>query len=129
MDCDQIREYLPAFDEETYETAVMEHLQGCEECRTRLKQYRELGLELGALSAYDVAPPQWLQAAIIETTLERLHRTAALRATSRRLGEHPGVAAGGALLLAGVAGAAILVKGRHHRKRVELAPAGAAVTG
>lgn len=127
MDCDQMREYLPAFDEETYEAAVMEHLQECERCRTRLQQYRELGLELSTLAGYDVAPPAWLEAVITEAVLERLHRTAALRAASRQLGEHRGVAAGGALLIAGVAGA-ILVKGRH-RKRVDLAPAQAAVTG
>lgn len=127
MECDEVREYLPAFDQENYESALMEHLQGCDQCRTRLKQYRELGLELGSLADHVVAPPKWLEAAIIEAAFERLHRTAALRAASRQLGEHRGVAAGGALLLAGVAGAAaILVKGRH-RKRLELASPSAAV--
>lgn len=121
MDCEQIRDYLPAFDEGNHRPAVAEHLQGCEQCRTRLQQYRELRQELSSLAGYEVTPPAWLQAAVMEGTLERLHRTAALRAASRQLGEHRGVAAGGALLLAGVAGAAIFAKGRH-RKRVGLAP-------
>lgn len=120
MECYQIREYLPAFDEQAYEATVLEHLQECESCRAQLQQYRELGSELSALSGYDLVPPPGLEAAIIEATLERLRRTAALRAASRQLGEHRGVAAGGALLLAGVAGA-ILFNVRHRKQRVEVA--------
>lgn len=120
MECYQIREYLPAFDEQADDAAVREHLQDCESCRAQLKQYRDLGRELSALAGYDLVPPAGLEAAIIEATLERLRRTAALRAASRQLGEHRGVAAGGALLLAGVAGA-ILFNARQRKQRVEVA--------
>lgn len=123
MECEQIWEDLPAFDNQAFSVEVTEHIEQCDDCREMLEQYRELSLELAALEAIDVSPPAWLEAAIIESTMERLRRTAALRAASRQLGEHRGVAAGGAILLAGLAGAILVGRSR---KRPALTPPAAA---
>lgn len=128
MECSEVREHLPAFDEEVLSPDVLSHLAACEQCRSILKLYRELDAGLACLATLDIEPPAWLLEALTEAVAQRLRRKAVVmatsrqlsRATTRQIGEHR-LAAGGALLLAGVA---LLVKGRSRRR---VRPAGAKI--
>lgn len=128
MECSESREHLPAFDEEVLSTDVLNHLAACEQCRLVLKAYRDLDAALSALATVTIEPPPWLLEALNEAVSQRLRRKAMViatsrqlsRATTRQIGEHR-LAAGGALLLAGVA---LLVKGRSRRR---VRPTGAKV--
>ena len=118
MECGEVREHLSAFDEKTPPMKEISlHLEGCEGCREEQKRFQELGAAMRALEAAPLEPPAWLLASLTETTLERLRRMAAIRATGKQIGEHR-LAAGGAILLAGVAGALFVGRRRSRRLRV-----------
>jgi anti-sigma factor RsiW len=114
MECKQVREHFPAFDEEKFSPPVLEHLGSCERCRAELAEYRALEANLGSLASVEISPPPWLLGAISERVGHSLRRRAAIAnarrqigtVTTRQLGEHR-VAAGSALGLAVVAGAVL----------------------
>jgi hypothetical protein len=102
--------------------AVEAHLRSCPGCRADLASYRRLGQALPALAGHTIAPPPWLHAALLESV-----RSGARPAPAwSRLGEFARArqslanprfaAAGGALLLAGLATGAVLVRGRRRRR-------------
>ncbi|MGQ0680155.1 MAG: anti-sigma factor family protein [Actinomycetota bacterium] len=117
MECGQAREHISAFDESEPPIAELgAHLAVCEDCRTEQAQYGELMSAMKQLADVNLQPPAWLLASLTEKTLERARRVATVKATGRQIGEHPKVAAGGAILLAGVAGAWVF--GRRRLRRV-----------
>lgn len=126
MECREVREYLPAYDEQAEGPragAVESHLRTCNDCRTELEQFRELGQQMHALATEVIEPPAWMLGTLIETVGERAARLEALRARSRRLTDagrrltHPrNLATGGALVVAGLAGA-LLMRGMRRRRR------------
>lgn len=98
--------------------ALESHLLTCANCRHELIRYQELKEGLAALATRTVQPPAWLTAVLMDTVRRRsAHRV--------RLGHLPipqeltaprVAAAGGALLLAGLAAGALVV-GRGRRRR------------
>ena len=122
MECGEVREHLSAFDEKTppmKEVAI--HLESCESCRAERERYRELQAAMAALEAAPIQPPAWLLGTITERTIERMRRTAAIKATGRQIGEHRLAAGGAAILLAGVAGAVFVRRSRRRGRRLRLA--------
>lgn len=116
MECSEVREHLSAFDEKTPPmNEISAHLETCEGCREEQRHFQELVAAMGELEAAPLEPPAWLLASLTETTLERMRRIAAVKATGRRIGEHRVAAGGAAIVLAGVAGA--LFVGRRRRSR------------
>ena len=116
MECSEVREHLSAFDEKTPPMReVSAHLETCEGCREEQRRFQQLVAAMGELEATPLEPPAWLLASLTETTLERLRRMAAIKATRRQIGEHRVAAGSAAIVLAGVAGA--LLVGRRRRSR------------
>lgn len=118
MECREVREYLPAYTEQAggpRAATVDDHLTACGGCRAELEQYRELGSEMRALAGKPGEPPAWLLGTVTEAVAERAARRAALRARRERLAHPRVVVAGGAIVLAGVAGA-MLLSGRRRRR-------------
>ena len=115
MECRQVREQFPAFEEEPFSPQVLTHLEHCENCRAELAQYRALESELASLASVEIPPPPWLLGTITERVSAAVRRRAAIRragarlssVTTRQIGEHR-VAAGSALGLAVLAGAVLL---------------------
>lgn len=121
MDCREVREYLPAYDDQSTgprSSAVNEHLAGCGGCRAELEEYREMAINMRSLSDETIEPPAWLLGTVIETVTERARKLDAIRTAAHRVTD-PKVLAGGAILAAGVAGA-MLMKGRRKRRRRSL---------
>lgn len=119
MKCREVREYLPARVEQAegpHAAAVDEHLTACAGCRAVLEEYREMGAALSALALKTVDPPAWLLGTLTETVTERADRLRALRERRRRLAKPRVAAMGGAILVAGLAGA-VLLRGRRRRRR------------
>ncbi|HEX2053037.1 MAG TPA: hypothetical protein VHJ78_04820, partial [Actinomycetota bacterium] len=114
MECEEVREQFPAFDEETFSPAALEHLGSCDSCRSELAEYRALEANLGSLASVEIQPPAWLLGAVTEKVGQTLRRRARIAnagkqlgtVTTRQLGEHR-VAAGSALGLAVLAGAVL----------------------
>ncbi|CAN5764978.1 hypothetical protein BH23ACT12_BH23ACT12_18670 [soil metagenome] len=128
MECGHAREYFPAFDQETFPSQVLGHLEGCEKCRAELAEYRALEAKLGLLANMDLQPPAWLLGTITERVAETARRRAVIdetrkkfgRAstlTTRQFGEHR-VAAGSALGLAVLAGAVLFGRSKRHGVKV-----------
>ncbi|MEX0789991.1 MAG: hypothetical protein WD178_04370 [Actinomycetota bacterium] len=123
MECVHAREHFPAFDEKTFSPQVLNHLEGCEDCRTELAEYRTLEARLGSLAAIEIEPPAWLLGTVTERVAEIARRRVvidqtrkqlgrATTVTTRQLGEHR-VAAGSALGFVVVAGAVLFGRRRH----------------
>lgn len=114
MDCSQAREHLSAFDvNATPIKEIVDHLGECADCSTEQSQFQQLQEAMRQLAETTIEPPAWLLASLTETTIERLRRNISFKQTGKQLAS-PKVATGGALLLAGVAGA--LVFRRRSRK-------------
>lgn len=124
MECVKARELFPAFDEQKFPPEVLGHLEGCEECKAELSEFRALSAGLGSLATADIQPPSWLLGAIIERVAETARRRAVVEGArrqmgrvttgaSRQLGEHR-VATGSALGLAMLAGALLFGRTRKH---------------
>jgi hypothetical protein len=117
MECGEVREHLSAFDDKTAPIKEISiHLDSCASCRAEQERYRQLQKAMAALEATPIEPPGWLLGALTERTLERMRRVAAIKATGRQIGEHR-VAAGGAILLAGLAGAVVVGRSKRRRTR------------
>lgn len=121
MECADVRDKLPAIDQETFPAEVLAHVEGCKDCSAELAEYRELEANLGFLADSPVQPPAWLLGTVTERVAETARRRAALtqtrelgRATTRQIGEHR-VAAGSALGLA-VLGAVLLGRSRRSHR-------------
>lgn len=116
MECREVREFLPAYDEIASSlqlTAIDRHLAGCTGCRTTLDQYRALSGELAELRHLVVEPPAWLLGTLTDAVAEAVgHRVRRDRRTTPIL-------AGGAAMLtaAGVVGALVARQRRHRRRR------------
>ena len=93
--------------------ALEGHLLSCASCRTELIRYQELSENLAALASKTAEPPAWLTAVLLDSVRQRSRQRAHLpqEFTAPRV-----AAAGGALLLAGLAAGALVV-GRGRRKR------------
>jgi len=110
MNCREVRDYLPAYDEASVgprSELVNMHLKSCEDCRSELHSYRELGAGLNSLATQTIEPPSWLLGTITETISDKVVRVAALRARAMALAT-PKFVAGGAIVVAGILGAALL---------------------
>lgn len=118
MGCREVREYLPAYVELSggpRSELVDHHLRTCASCRAELEQFRELSSDLSGLADHVVEPPSWLLGTLTETVAEKASKVAAFRAKTEKVTD-PKVIAGGAILVAGVAGA-LMVRGRRRRRR------------
>jgi hypothetical protein len=114
--CSQVRDYLAAFDDPSLAPEeVARHLAGCSMCRAEQRAYRDLVSDLAGLKDVEVATPAWLLGSLTESTLERVHQRQLLEASLHRLSDRK-VLAGSAILVAGVAGAAWLMRGRSQRR-------------
>lgn len=95
--------------------ALAAHLSGCASCRAELAQYRELSAALAALAARTIDPPAWLLPSLLDTVAAhaaRRHRIPVAALTRPRVA----AAGGAALVLAGLAAGAVVVRGRHRRR-------------
>jgi hypothetical protein len=118
MECGEVREHLSAFDDKTAPiNEISIHLDSCASCRAEQERYRQLQKAMAALETTLIEPPAWLLGALTERTLERMRRTAAIKATGRQIGEHRVAAGGAAILLAGLAGAVVVGRSRRRRTR------------
>lgn len=110
MNCREVRDYLPAYDEASVgprAELVGSHLKSCEACRSELQSYRELAAGLESLVGQTVEPPSWLLGTITETISDRVTKVAVLRARAIALAT-PKAIAGGAIVAAGLVGAVLL---------------------
>jgi predicted anti-sigma-YlaC factor YlaD len=115
MECREIRELLPAYDElggSLQLAAIDRHLAGCTGCRTVLEQYRALSHDLAELRHLSAEPPSWLLRTLTEAVGEAVeHQVRRERLTS------PWVLAGGGMLTAAGVVGALLARQRRHRRR------------
>ena len=116
MECREVREFLPAYDEIASSlqlAAIDRHLAGCAGCRTTLGQYRALSHDLAELRHLTTEPPPWLLRTLTEAVAE-----AAINHARRERLTTPRLLAGGAMLTAaGVVGALVARQRRHRRRR------------
>ena len=123
MECREVRELLPAYDElagSLQLTAIDRHLTGCTGCRTTLEQYRALSGELAELRHLLVEPPSWLLGTLTDAVAEAVGHQATAHARRERL-TTPRILAGGAMLTAaGVVGALVAWQRRHRRRRQQV---------
>lgn len=116
MECREIRELLPAYDELASSlqlAAIDRHLAGCTGCRTTLEQYRALSRDLAELRHLTAEPPPWLLRTLTDAVAEAVER----QVRRERL-TTPRLLAGGAMLTAaGVVGALVARQRRHRRRR------------
>ncbi len=116
MECREVREYLPAYNElaRDLRSFIRRHLDGCPDCRAELERYREVQAGLGGLAAIAIEPPSWLLPAVTETVVERAQRRQVAREAVRRTTD-PKVIVGGAIVVAGLVGAGIASRRRRRR--------------
>ncbi len=110
MNCREVEDYLPAYDDASVgprAELVGLHLKSCESCRSELQSYRELAAGLESLVGQTVEPPSWLLGTITETVSGRVTKVAVLRARAIALAT-PKAIAGGAIVAAGLVGAVLL---------------------
>lgn len=110
MNCREVRDYLPAYDETNTgprSEMVGAHLKECADCRSEMQSYRELAAGLESLASETIEPPAWLLGTISETISDRVTRATALKARATALAT-PKAIAGGAFVAAGVLGAVLL---------------------
>ena len=121
MECREAAQHIPAYIDQTggpAARALDAHLRTCEQCRA----YRDLQGALAALATQTIEPPAWLLPATIEAVRSRAGlraRIPAAREMRERLADPRLAAAGGAaILLAGLATGAVLIRGRRRRRRL-----------
>lgn len=123
MECREAAEHLPAYLDAAAgpaASALEAHLATCAACRADLERFRELSGALAALATRTVDPPAWLQPAIASSLrAHSAHRLAVLDRAPLALTDRRLAAAGGALVLAGVAGVAVFAR-RTRRRRTRL---------
>jgi predicted anti-sigma-YlaC factor YlaD len=122
MECREIRELLPAYDElggSLQLAAIDRHLAGCTGCGVILGQYRALSEDLARLRDLTTEPPGWLLGTLTEAVTEAVRRHAVAQGRRDRLTDPRLLAAGGAMLMtaAGLVGALVARRQRRHRKR------------
>jgi predicted anti-sigma-YlaC factor YlaD len=121
MECREVREFLPAYDDlggALQLAAIDSHLAGCAGCRVVLEQYRALAGGLAALAQRPVESPPWLLGTLTDAVGEQVARQAAMRARRERLTDPRVLAAGGAVLTAaGLVGAMVARQRRQRRRR------------
>jgi predicted anti-sigma-YlaC factor YlaD len=125
VECREAAQHIPAYIDQAggpAARALDAHLRTCEQCRRELEAYRELQGALAALATQTIEPPAWLLPATIESVRSRAglrRRIPAARDVRQRLADPRLAAAGGAaILLAGVATGAVLIRGRRRRRRL-----------
>jgi anti-sigma factor RsiW len=138
VECREAREHFPACVDQPAGLpagpagrAVEAHLHSCAACQAELAAYRRLGSALAALPDHPVEPPAWLLGSVLDAVRaeRRRHRLPAIPHAPEALSDPRFAAAGGAVLLAGLAAGAVLLRGRHRRRngsgRLQTATAGA----
>lgn len=125
MECREAAQHIPAYIDQTggpAATALDAHLRTCDRCRGEVDAYRDLQGALAALATQTIEPPAWLLPATIEAVRSRAGLRAhipAAREVRERLADPRLAAAGGAaILLAGLATGAVLIRGRRRRRRL-----------
>ncbi|HYR61336.1 MAG TPA: zf-HC2 domain-containing protein [Actinomycetota bacterium] len=125
MECREAAEHIPAYVDQPggpAARALDAHLRACEPCSRELRAYREMQGALSALATQIIEPPAWLLPSTIDavrarTTLRRIP-AAAGRVRKRLADPKVAVAGGAAILLAGLATGAVLIRGRRRRRRL-----------
>jgi predicted anti-sigma-YlaC factor YlaD len=124
MECREVREFLPAYDEldgSVKLVAIDRHLAGCSACAATLLQYRALSDDLAQLADLNADPPAWLLGTLTDAVAERVHQEAVLRARRERMTDPVVLAAGGAAMLtAGLVGALVARSRRQRRRRTQV---------
>jgi predicted anti-sigma-YlaC factor YlaD len=124
MECREVREFLPAYDDlggALQLGAIDAHLAGCAGCRTTLRQYRALSGDLAQLKDLHAEAPPWLLGTLTDAVGERVQRQTVMRARRERLTDPRMIAAGGAVLTAaGLVGALVARQRRHRRRRTAI---------
>jgi predicted anti-sigma-YlaC factor YlaD len=124
VDCREAAQHIPAYIDQSggpAARALDAHLRTCDRCRAELDAYRDLQGALAALATQTIEPPAWLLPATIDAVRSRAslrRRLPAAREVRARLTDPRVAAAGGAaILLAGLATGAVLIRGRRRRRR------------
>jgi predicted anti-sigma-YlaC factor YlaD len=125
VECREAAQHIPAYIDQTggpAARALDAHLRTCEQCRGELEAYRDLQGALAALATRTIEPPAWLLPATIAAVRSRARlraRIPAAREMRERLADPRLAAAGGAaILLAGLATGAVLIRGRRRRRQL-----------
>lgn len=125
MECREAAQHIPAYADQTggpAARALDAHLRSCDTCRADLEVYRGIQGALASLATQTIEPPAWLMPATIEAVRARAglrSRVPAAAAVRERLANPRVAAAGGAaILVAGLATGAILIRGRRRRRRL-----------
>jgi predicted anti-sigma-YlaC factor YlaD len=104
MRCEEVREILPAYIRDGEPAlAVRRHLARCPDCRTELAQYDSMLDTMGDLQTTVAEPPRGLKAALVAIPTQP-SRVETVRGHVVR---NRNAYLGGAVALAGVAGAAL----------------------
>lgn len=123
MECREVREFLPAYDElggSLQLTAIDRHLAGCSACAATLLQYRALSDDLAQLADLNTDPPPWLLGTLTDAVAERVQQEAVLRARRERMTDPIVLAGGAAMLTAGLVGALLARSRRQRRRRTQV---------
>ncbi|MGH2689993.1 MAG: anti-sigma factor family protein [Actinomycetota bacterium] len=123
MECREVREFLPAYDElggSLQLTAIDRHLAGCSACAATLLQYRALSDDLAQLADLNADPPPWLLGTLTDAVAERVQQQALMRARRERMTDPVVLAGGAAMLTAGVVGALVARSRRQRRRRTQV---------
>lgn len=123
MECREVREFLPAYDElggSLQLTAIDRHLAGCSACAATLLQYRALSDDLAQLADLNTDPPPWLLGTLTDAVAERAQQEAVLRARRERMTDPIVLAGGAAMLTAGLVGALLARSRRQRRRRTQV---------
>jgi anti-sigma factor RsiW len=125
VECREAAQHIPSYIDQSggpAASALDAHLRTCDRCRGELDAYRDLQVALAALATQTIEPPAWLLPATIDAVRSRVRlrpHVAAAREVRDRLADPRVAAAGGAaILLAGLATGAVLIRGRRRRRLV-----------
>jgi anti-sigma factor RsiW len=125
VECREAAQHIPSYIDHSggpAASALDAHLRTCDRCRGELDAYRDLQGALAALATQTIEPPTWLLPATIDAVRSRMRirrHVAAAREVRERLADPRVAAAGGAaILLAGLATGAVLIRGRRRRRLV-----------
>jgi predicted anti-sigma-YlaC factor YlaD len=125
MECREASQHIPAYMDSSggpAARALDAHLHVCDRCRAELDAYRDLQGALAALATQTIEPPGWLLPATIDAVASRKrlrrHVPAARQVRERLANPRVAAAGGAAILLAGLATGAVLVRGRRRRRRL-----------
>ena len=103
MRCEEIREILPAYIRGEPSLAVRRHLARCSECRTELAQYDTVLDTLTDLQSSVVEPPRGLKQGLLAIPTQ----SSRVETVRGHVVRNRNAYLGGAVALAGVAGAAL----------------------